>query len=283
MNPTGVGLGLRWSFLEELLEHPEPGLAFVEISPENYMRRGGYYPAALREARQRFPVLTHGLTMSLGGTDPLDDDYFRELNGFLAGVGAEWHSDHLCWSGTDRVMLHDLLPLPFTREAVAHVVRRTQEAQRRLPVPLAIENISWYAHPGEPEMSEADFLTEILEQSGASLLLDVNNVHVNAQNHGFDARWFLDQLPLDRVVQLHVAGHHRGDDGLIIDTHGATTPDPVRELLAWVIERTGPVPVLLERDQLIPPLDELLAEVRELQSIYDRALTARGARLAHAG
>jgi hypothetical protein len=275
MTPTGVGLGLRWPFLEELLEHPSPALPFVEISPENYMRRGGYYPAALRQVRERFPVLTHGLTMSIGGTDPLDDSYFRELGGFLAGVGAESHSDHLCWGGTGEVMLHDLLPLPFTREAVAHVVRRLDEARRRLAIPLAIENISWYAPLGEAEMSEADFLTEILEQSGASLLLDVNNVHVNAQNHGFDARWFLAQLPLDRVVQLHVAGHHHGPDGLVIDTHGATTPDPVRELMSWVLERTGPLPVLLERDQLIPPLDDLLGEVRELQKIYDQALSTR--------
>jgi uncharacterized protein len=268
----GVGLGLRWPFLDELLERPDVALPFVEISPENYMRRGGYFPAALARVSERFPVLSHGLTMSLGGTDPLDDGYFRELGRFLSSVGARGHSDHLCWSGTERAMLHDLLPMPFTREAVVHVVARFREAERRLRLPLAIENISYYAPLGEPEMTEGEFLGEVLARTSAGLLLDVNNVFVNAQNHGFDPVRFLEALPLERVIQLHVAGHHRWETGVVIDTHGATAPEPVHELMAWVIERTGPLPVVLERDQLIPPLDELLAEVGALQATYDRAL-----------
>ncbi|MCS6899421.1 MAG: DUF692 domain-containing protein [Myxococcales bacterium] len=277
MTPCGIGLGLRWPFLEDLLDHPNPGLSFVEISPENYMRRGGYFPAALAHIGERFSVLTHGLSMSLGGTDPLDDGYFAELRRFLRQVGARAHSEHLCWSGTPHVRLHELLPLPFTREAVAHVVARTRQAQARLDVPLALENITYYAHPAPPEMTEADFLNEILAQSGAGLMLDVNNVYVNSRNHGFDPLEFLGQLPLERVVQLHVAGHHSWEDeDLLVDTHGAPAPDPVIALLAWVIERTGPLPVVLERDQHIPPLDDLLDEVRTLQAAYDRALAVYG-------
>lgn len=269
---SGVGLGLRWPFLEELLEREDAPLSFVEVSPENYMRRGGYFPDALARAGERYAVLSHGLTMSLGGTDPLNDGYFRELKKLLAAVGATSHSDHLCWSGTERAMLHDLLPLPFTREAVTHVVGRFREARDRLEMPLAIENISYYAPLGEPEMTEAQFLCEVLDRTGGGLLLDVNNVLVNAINHRFDAEAFLEALPLDRVVQLHVAGHHRWDDDLLVDTHGATAPSRVHELMSWVIERTGPLPVILERDQLIPPLDDLLDEVRALQATYDAAL-----------
>lgn len=276
--PVGVGLGLRWPFLEELLEHPSPGLAFVEISPENYMRRGGYYPAALARVRERFAVLTHGLTMSLGGTDPLDDGYLSELRRFLRGLGAERHSDHLCFGGTEGAMLHDLLPLPFTREAVSHVASRFARAEAAIGAPLALENISFYASLAEPEMSEADFVCEVLEQTGAGLLLDVNNVYVNAQNHGFDPLEFLRQMPLDRVVQLHVAGHHRFAEGVIVDTHGAPAPDPVHDLMAWVIERTGPLPVLLERDTEIPPLAELLDEVARLAARYDQAVQAHAQR-----
>ena len=269
----GVGLGLRWEFLDELIERgDEVSLPFVEISPENYMRRGGYFPAALSRVAERFGVLTHGLTMSIGGCDPLDDGYLRELSRFIARVGSPLHTDHLCWSGTDGAMLHDLLPMPFTREAVKHVATRMREAGRALAVPLGLENVTYYAPLGTPEMREDEFLCEVLAEADAPLLLDVNNVYVNAKNHGFDAVEFLSRLPLERVAQLHVAGHHRWDDGLLIDTHGADVPDPVIALLSWVIERTGPKPVVLERDQDIPSLDGLLAEVARLQTTYDDAV-----------
>ncbi len=275
----GVGLGLRWDFLDELLERPDPGVTFVEVSPENYMRRGGYFPGALGRIRERFGVLTHGLSMSVGGTDAFDDRYFAELRRFLDLMGATEHSEHLCWSGTPRAMLHELLPLPFTRQAARHAAGRLREASDRLGRPVAIENVTYYAALGQPEMSEADFVNEVLDQSGAHLLLDVNNVFVNAQNHGHDPMDFMAQMPLERVIQMHVAGHDFFEDvGLIIDTHGATTPDPVVSLMEWVVARRGPVPVILERDQEIPSLDELLGEVRTLQAAYDRALSAFEAR-----
>ena len=274
----GVGLGLRWEFLDELLERAEIQLPFVEISPENYMRRGGYFPAALARAGERFGVVTHGLTMSIGGSDPLDPGYLAELSRFIAAVGAPFHTDHLCWSGTDGAMLHDLLPLPFTRDAVRHVQERMKRAQGALSVPLGLENVTYYAPLGVPEMREEDFLCEVLEATGASLLLDVNNVYVNARNHGFDAIAFLEKLPLERVVSLHVAGHHTWDDGLLVDTHGAEVNGAVTALMTWVLERTGPLPVVLERDQLIPSLDALLSEVRLLQGAYDAAIARFPAR-----
>ena len=175
-------------------------------------------------------------------------------------------------------MLHDLFPLPLTRASAIHVSTRLREAQDRLGVPLAIENITRYFVPGERSMDEADFLAEVLERSGTKLLLDVNNVWVNATNDGFDALSFLRRLPLDRVVQLHVAGHDRSEEhGLVIDTHGADVIDPVLDLCAWVIERTGPLPVVLERDHRIPSLPELLIELARVEAAYARGLAAREA------
>ena len=271
-HPTGVGLGLRWDFLEEVVDEPDVPVAFWEVSPENYMRRGGYYPAALERVAERHAVVTHGLTMSLGAVDPPSDEYLRDLGREIGRVGSPWHSDHLCFSSAGARSLHDLLPLKLSDENVERVSDRLRRVQDRLGVPMAFENISWYAHPGRPEMPEAEFICRIAERSGCGLLLDVNNVYVNAQNHGFDPYAFLARMPLDRVVQLHVAGHTKTDTGLIIDTHGATVCDPVHELLAWTIERTGPRPVLLERDNAIPPLSELLDEVKVLDGVYQQAL-----------
>ena len=268
---AGVGLGLRWTFLEELLE-TAPALPFVEISPENYMRRGGYFPAALSRVREMYPVISHGLTLSIGGTDELDATYLTDLKDLLREVSADFHSDHLCWSGTKAGMLHDLLPLPFTEEAIHHVTGRLRRVEDALGVPVGVENVTYYAPLGTPELTEAELVCGVLRESGAKLLLDVNNVYVNSLNHGEDPLDFLRQMPLERVAELHVAGHHRWENGVVIDTHGSAVCDPVYELMAWVIERTGPLPVLLERDTEIPSLDELLAEVSRLQARYDRAI-----------
>jgi hypothetical protein len=272
---TGVGLGLRWDFLEEVLDGPELDVAFFEVSPENYMRRGGWYPAALEQVRDRYPVVTHGLTMSLGAIDAPPRDYVEELRGEIRRVRSPWHSDHLCFSTAGPRVLHDLLPLKQSRENVQRVSDRLRQIEDQLGVPMAIENISWYAHPGRAELPEAEFISEILQRSGASLLLDVNNVWVNAQNHGFDARAFIESLPLDRVVQLHIAGHTKTESGLIIDTHGRDVIEPVMDLLAFTVEKTGPLPVLLERDNDIPPLSDLMTEIRALGSVYEKAIEQR--------
>lgn len=277
---AGVGLGLRWEFLEEVLDGPTLDVAFFEVSPENYMRRGGWYPAALERIADRYPLVTHGLTLSLGGSEPPASGYLDELRAEVTRLGSPWHSDHLCWTSTGDRVLHELLPVKHCERTVSIAADNLRRTQDILGVPMALENISWYAHCGAPEMSEEELICRILERSGAGLLLDVNNVYVNSQNHGFDPRRFIDALPLERVVQLHVAGHTRVESGLLIDTHGATTPDPVLELLAFTVQRTGPVPVLLERDNFIPPLPELLAEVATVRGVYDAALTRREAWLA---
>ena len=263
----GVGLGLRWEFLEEVVEGPELDVDFFEVSPENYMRRGGYYPALLERVRERYPISSHGLTLSIGAIDPPSNEYLDELAGEVERLGAGFHSDHLCLSSSRARQFHDLLPLKFARENVERVAARALDVQRHLGVPLALENISFYGLLGQPEMTEATFVREVIERASIGLVLDVNNVYVNALNHGGDPREFIAAMPLDRVVEIHVAGHHQRSDGLVIDTHGTPIADPVYELLAWTLERTGPVPLLLERDNDVPPLAELLREVARLKQI----------------
>jgi uncharacterized protein (UPF0276 family) len=289
VTPRGVGLGLRWELLEELEERASE-LDFVEVCPENYMRRGGAVPAALERVRARLPVLTHGLTMSLGGTDPLDQAYLEELARFLRNVGAPWHSDHLCFGEAGGRVLHDLLPLAFTERTARRVADRVRRAEDALGVPMAVENISYYWHPGAAEMDEAQFLSRVCELANCALLLDVNNAWVNAVNRANEAgasdpRGIVDawmrSAPLERTVQIHVAGHEWWDERdldpyapegarVAVDTHGAPIADPVLELLERVLPRTGPVPVLLERDTNVPPLSVLLAEVDVLRAIWQR-------------
>jgi hypothetical protein len=277
----GVGLGLRWEFLEELRERLPSEVDFLEVSPENYMRRGGYYPAALAELAERYPLLTHGLTMSLGGIDPLNKAYLTELRPFVRETKSPWHSDHLCFGSSRGVVLHDLLPLAFTETAVARVAERLQRARDAIGVPMAVENISYYLHPGKVSMSEAEFIASVCERADCGLMLDVNNAYVNATNFGFDIDEWMRTVPLHRVVQMHIAGHEWFDEGaagkLIVDTHGADMADPVLALLERVLPRTGPVPVVLERDQAIPSLDGLLQELARVRAVYDRVVPARSA------
>ena len=277
----GVGLGLRWPLLSDVLEGAADGaVKFFEISPENYMRRGGYFPEALEQVADKHPILTHGLMMSLGSTDPFDEAYFDELQRFVSRFGGAWHSDHLTFGGLDGAVFHDLLPIPFTRKMARHVADRIREAQDRLGHRMAIENISYYLELGHSELTEPEFISEVLERADCGLLLDVNNVDVNAKNHGFNARAWLDEVPLDRVVEIHVAGPEPWDQGLLLDTHGAPVSRDVHDLLAYTIERTGPRPVLLERDNNIPPLAELLEEVRQVDGTYQAALARHRVRKA---
>ncbi len=271
----GVGLGLRWDFLEEVLDAPPADVAFFEVSPENYLERGGYYPAALESIAERYPIVTHGLTLSIGAIAEPDAAYLAALKAEVTRVGSPWHSDHLCFSSAGDRMLHELLPLKFSRENAIRVAERARRMEDFLERPFALENITYYAHPGKPELREVDFLQEVFSRSNAKLLLDVNNAYVNAQNHGFDARAFIAGLPLERMVEIHVAGHEISPDGLLLDTHGEPVPDPVLDLLEWTIARVGDVPILLERDNHVPSLHELVLEVRALEAIRRRALALR--------
>lgn len=268
----GVGLGLRWDFLEEVVEGAPLPIDFFEVSPENYMRRGGYYPEQLERLQERYPLITHGLTLSIGAVAEPDPSYLGELRAEVQRTHSPLHSDHLCFSSVGPRSLHELLPLQHSKENIARVASRARRMSDVLGVPFALENITYYVHPGRPELSELEFIEQVLEQSGAGLLLDVNNVYVNSLNHGFDARDFIAALELGRVVEIHVAGHTKKPSGLILDTHGATVADPVLDLLAFTLQRTGPCPVLLERDNDIPPLAELVREIRGLRAVYDASI-----------
>ncbi len=287
----GVGLGLRWEFLDDFVERTAAleregrgrlPVDFLEVSPENYMKRGGRYPAALAWLAERYPVVTHGLTMSLGGTDPLDESYLGDLAKTVRAVRSPWHSDHLCFSAAGGRMLHDLLPVAFQEANVGRIAGRIRCARDAVGVPMAVENVSSYWHPGRAEMGEAEFLSRLCEAADCGLMLDVNNAYVNSLNFGFDVDAWMRAAPLERVVQMHVAGHEwfevseRGvgaparphaAGAMAVDTHGADVPDPVLSLLARVVRRTGPVPIVLERDQNVPPLDDLLAEVARLRAL----------------
>jgi len=273
----GVGLGLRWDFLDEVLEQERLDVAFWEISPENYMKRGGYFPEALERLREDYLFVTHGLTMGAGAIDPPSSDYLSAILAEIERVQSPFHSDHLCISSAGPLVLHDLLPLALTKKNAQRVADRIRYIEDKTDRPFLVENVSFYAHPAPPELSEEDFLCEVLRKSDAGLLLDVNNVYVNSVNHGYDPGAFLKALPHEQIVQLHIAGHSALPSShpaypLLLDTHGAPVIDPVKELFEKTLACVGPIPVVLERDNEIPPLPTLLEEVRELQQIYDRTL-----------
>jgi uncharacterized protein (UPF0276 family) len=268
----GVGLGLRHELARPILDTCPPEIAWLEIHPENYIGRGGTFASLLAEARERYPIVTHGLTQCVGSPDPLDLGYIAQLRALLRAQGACWHSEHLAWGNLGGRFLHDLLPMPFTRASVRRAAETVRALRDRLELDVAIENASYYGHPGEPEMEEIDFVLEVLEAADAKLLLDVNNVWVNARNHGFDAHAYVSRIPRERVVQLHVAGHFVRPDGLIIDTHAEPVCEGVYELLEHTLAHVGDVPILLERDGNYPALPVVLAELRRLEEIRQRVL-----------
>lgn len=271
----GVGLGLRHDLAAEMLERVPSEVHWVEIHPENYIARGGRFQLNLERAMEHWGVVTHGLTCGVGTASRFDAGYLRQLRELLDRVDAPFHSEHMCFGGVDDTFLHDLLPLPFNQESVRTASERVRELRDAVERPVAVENVSFYADPADRGgWDEPDFLLEILDGADCKLLLDVNNVYVNSINHGFDPRPYIDRIPRERVVQIHIAGHFTRPDGLIIDTHSESVCESVYDLLAYTIARIGPVPVLLERDGKFPPLDELLGELRRLDEIYERGVAA---------
>ncbi|MDH3202721.1 MAG: DUF692 domain-containing protein [Myxococcales bacterium] len=268
---NGIGLGLRYDLATEFLERRPKSVSWVEVHPENYVERGGRYAEILDLARRDWPVVTHGLSTCFGALEPADEGYLSDLRAFLNDLEVPWHSEHLCIGAANARFFHDLLPLPFTDEAVATSAQRICEMRDALDVPIALENVSYYAPEAADGLDEAEFVVEVLERADAKLLLDVNNVYVNARNFGFDPEAYIDKIPVGRVVQIHVAGHLVRDDGLRIDTHGEPVPDDVYRLLEYALRKVGPVPVLLERDNNVPALEELLVEIDQLWAIYERA------------
>jgi uncharacterized protein len=270
-----VGLGYRRALHEELMAIDPRRLDFVEIAPENYVGLGGSWRRRLDAVRARWPIITHGLSMSLGGHEPIDRELVEAVAGFLEAVATPWHSDHLCWSSAAGSHLHELLPIPFTRASAKHVASRIKSVAADLPVPYAIENVSAYMRRAEDELDEPEFLTEVLERSGCKILLDVNNIYVNAVNFRRDAHAQLARFPAEAAVQIHVAGFLREAPDLVIDTHAEAVADPVWPLLEDALKRTGPVPVLLERDDNFPPLEELMREIGVIRGIGRRVFAER--------
>lgn len=275
-----VGLGYRRPLHDPLLAIPPEKIDFVEIAPENYAGIGGRWKRRLDAVRARWPVITHGLALSLGGNDPIDADLVEAAAAFAELVRTPWHSDHLSWSSAGGHHLHDLLPVPFSRDSARRIALRMKSVARSMPVPLVVENVSAYARRPEDSLDEPEFLSEVIELSDCRLLLDVNNVYVNAVNFGGDPHDMIRRMPLRAAVQMHVAGFHREDERLLIDTHGEAVASPVWRLLEEALERTGPLPVLLERDHNFPAIEELLEEIEVIRSIGARVFSgARGSLL----
>ena len=268
---SGFGLGLRPVHYQDFLTRDVP-VDFIEVISENFMVEGGRPLHVLDDVRRRHPVILHGVSMSIGSGDGLDRGYLAKLRRLADRVDPLWVSDHLCWTGTGGFNSHDLLPLPYTEEALGVVCANIAQAQDALGRPLLIENPSSYVTFRGSEMSEWAFMAELSRRSGCFLLLDVNNIFVSASNHGFDAIDYLDGIPFDRVRQIHLAGHSLGRT-MLIDTHDHPVPDGVWALYDEACRRAGPVATMIERDDHIPPLDELLAE---LDFARQRSAAARG-------
>lgn len=272
----GFGLGLRPEHYRDFAAGG-PGVEWLEVLSENYLVPGGKPLAFLDQIRREYPMVMHGVSMSIAGTDPFDVRYLEQLRALARRVEPAWVSDHLCWTGLGTTNLHDLLPVPFSREALHHVADRVGRVQDFLGQQLLLENVSTYLRAEGDEMTEWEFLSALAVRSGCGLLLDVNNVYVNSVNHGFDARAFLDGIPAAAVRQIHLAGHSRQGD-MLIDTHDAPVCEPVWELYEHAIARLGPVPTMIERDDNIPLLAELLEEVG-----MARAHAARAQARTHGG
>jgi uncharacterized protein (UPF0276 family) len=268
--PSGFGLGLRPPHYPDILGG-SPRIDWFEAISENYMEPGGAPLANLIEVGERFPLVLHGVSLSVGGSDPLDMDYLRRLKALADIVEPAWISDHLCWSRHRGHSSHDLLPLPYTLETVRRLAERIRRVQEFLGRRILMENVSSYLTFRASEMTEWEFLTEVAKAADCLVLLDVNNIYVNAVNHGFDPLDFLDGVPAERVTQIHLAGH-RNQGTCIIDTHDAPIVDPVWNLYGEAIRRLGPVPTMIERDDRIPPLAELERELDRARAVAGAAL-----------
>ncbi len=259
--PRGAGIGLRRGLFKALHDDPSAldRVDFFEVAPENWIGLGGRLGKSFARFAEQKPILAHGLSLSLGGPGALDTGFLQEVKHFLRDHQIATYSEHLSWCADD-AHLYDLLPIPFTTDAVHHVAARIRQTQDVIGARIAVENASFYT-PLAAEMSELEFLLAVVREADCDILLDVNNIYVNSINHRYDARQFVDAIPGERVRYLHIAGHYVEAPDLIVDTHGAAVVDPVFDLLSYTRERLGEKPVLLERDFNLPPLPELLAEL----------------------
>lgn len=256
---SGAGLGLRRALLGPLSSVGPEQISFMEVAPENWIGVGGRLGKEFRRYTEQFDFLCHGLSLSIGSPDPLDIKFIQQIRDFMREHGIKAYSEHLSYCSNEGHM-YDLMPIPFTEEAVRYVTQRIKTVQDIIEQPLIIENVSAYAQPGK-EMDEIDFLKAVIEESGCRLLLDVNNVFVNSTNHGFDAKDYLRKIPTDRISYLHIAGHYEEASDLLVDTHGASVKQNVWDLLDFTYQQHGVIPTLLERDFNIPSVPELLSEI----------------------
>lgn len=265
----GAGLGFRRDLTDDLLHLENNKPAFVEFAPENWMGMGGYWGKKLKAITEKYPIICHGLSLSIGSPEALDMDFLKQLKDFFKEIPVILYSEHLSYSKCDNAHLFDLLPIPFREDAAKHVISRIKQVQDFLERPIAIENVSYYT-PVAAEMDEAEFISTIVNESGCNLLLDVNNVYVNAFNHKYEAKDFISKLPLDKLVYIHMAGHQQVSEDLIIDTHGQPIIDPVYDLFDWTLQHIKPVSVLLERDFNIPDIKELQGEMQTMENIMSK-------------
>ena len=264
----GAGLGLRRTLLGPLQDSPQAPIDFFEVAPENWINVGGKLGKTFRSFTEAYPFVCHGLSLSLGGPAPLDETLLHKIRRLLDEHQIKAYSEHLSYCSDDG-HLYDLLPIPFTAEAVEWVAARIRRAQDILGRRIAVENVSYYAAPGQ-EMHEIDFTNAVLEAADCNLLLDVNNIYVNGVNHRYDAKAFLDALPPERVAYIHIAGHYNEAPDLIVDSHAAPVIDPVWDLLDHAYARCGTLPTLLERDFHFPPLNELIGELDHIRAIQSQ-------------
>jgi uncharacterized protein (UPF0276 family) len=266
-----VGIGYRKDFGEEFLASEVLQPSFIEFAPENWMNIGGYWKKILKKLTNKYPITAHGLSLSIGSPEELDWNFLKEIKQFLQDYNINVYSEHLSYSKCNNAHLYDLLPIPFRHDSVKHIVERIKQVQDFLERKITMEIVSYYT-PVAAEMSELEFINSILAESDCNLLLDVNNIYVNAFNHKYDAVNFIDNLPLDKVSYIHMAGHEKVAEDLIIDTHGQPIIDPVYSLFEYTVNKLEkPVPVLLERDFNIPEFDELAFEMNELERICKQA------------
>ncbi|WP_349431224.1 DUF692 domain-containing protein [Methylomarinum sp. Ch1-1] len=279
LNLDGAGLGLRRELMFPLMAEPSPVIDFFEISPENYLDLGGKRARDFRWFSERYPMVAHGLSLNIGGPDPLDEAFLIRLKRFMDEHQIRLYTEHLSYCAAEG-HLYDLLPIPFTEEAVHYVAERVRRTQDILERPIALENASYYVQAPISEMDELSFIRAVLDEADCWLHLDVNNIYVNSVNHGYDAAMFLSGLPGERIVYGHVAGHDRDSTDLIIDTHGQDVINPVWRLLELAYDNFGLFPTLLERDFNIPPLNDLVNEVGRISNLQNRWLLTKLAKSA---
>jgi uncharacterized protein (UPF0276 family) len=260
----GVGLGLRRELFDDILNNKSK-IDFLEIAPENYIDRGGIVLERLLEAKKKFPIIPHGLNLSIGGVEPFDKNLIESIKDLFSIIDPPWYSDHLCFNYVDNTYIHDLIPLPFTKSVANHVADRIKRVQDIFQIPFLIENPSYYMVI-DNELSEEEFLTQILEKADCGILLDINNVYVNSKNHNYDPIKFLDNIPMERTIQVHIAGHFNTGK-IIIDTHGASIINDVYNLFGELMKRCSPKAILLERDFNFPNFKELMSEVSMVRKV----------------